>query len=104
MSFTSLVIWLENAESFMKVIIRVIYRITPSYSQLHNSLLCNAGAAQVKREQKHPLQQKHPLVYLGQFANSHEFLSLKHRRLQIAWIERHGPYALQLGDEVRVLL
>lgn len=96
MSFASLVIWLENAESFMKVIIRVIYRITPFYSQLHKSLLCSAGAAQVKMEQKHPLQQKCPLVCLGQFADSHQFLSLQHRRLQIAWLERHGPYALQL--------
>lgn len=96
MSFASLVIWLENAESFMKVIIRVIYRITPSYSQLHKPLLCNAGAAQVKREQKHPLQQKCPSVYLGQFSNSHDFLSLQHRRLQRAWLERHGPYTLQL--------
>lgn len=73
MSFTSLVIWLENAESFMKAVIRVIYRITPSYSQLHKSLLCNAGAAQVNREQKHPLHQNHPLVYLSQFANGHGF-------------------------------
>ena len=96
MSFASLVIWLENAESFMKVIIRVIYRNTPSYSQLHTSLLCSAVAAQVERKQKHPLQQKHALVYSGQLSNSREFLSLQQRRLQIAWLERHGPYALQL--------
>lgn len=51
MPLTSLVIWLENAESFMRVIIRVIYRITPSYSQLYKYLLCSARAGQVKREQ-----------------------------------------------------
>lgn len=51
MSLTSFVIWFENAESFMRVIIRVIYRITPSYSQLYKYLLCSARAGQVKREQ-----------------------------------------------------
>lgn len=51
MSLASLVIWLENAESFMRVIIRVIYRITPSYLQLHKSLLCSGGAAEVERKQ-----------------------------------------------------
>lgn len=58
----------------MKVIIRVIYRITPSYSQLHKSLLCSAGTAKVERKQKHPL------VCLDQFANSHEFLPLQQIR------------------------
>lgn len=82
MSLASLVIWLENAKSFMRVIIRVIYRITPSYLQLHKSLLCSAGAAEVERKQF--LCIKNIPLCLDQFANSPEFLPLQQKRLQLA--------------------
>lgn len=40
----------------------------------------------------------------GQFANSQEFLSLQQGRLLTAGLEIQGPYALQLWNEVSVLI
>lgn len=102
MPFTSLVIWLKNSELFMKVIIRVIYR---SHHHTHSPMsLCCAVLGQTKENKKPSLQQNHPLVYLGQSANSQELLSLEQRRRQTAWLEIQGPYALQLCDKVSVLI
>lgn len=103
MPFTSLVIWLENSESFMKVIIRVIYR---SHHHTHSPMnLCCAVLGRLNlKKQKPSLQQNHPLAYLGQSTNSQEFLSLQQRRLQTAWIEIQDPYALQLCNEISVLI
>lgn len=50
MPFTSLVIWLENSESFMKVIIGVIYR---SHQHTHSPMsLCYAVLRQKQKNLK----------------------------------------------------